>query len=80
MLNLLRGPLALLIRYFLLIGGASLATAGWITQTGPSHFCFDARAVGDGVAAAVVMIGGGGTSIAAGVAWRWWARKRGGLT
>lgn len=80
MFALLKGPLALLIRYFLLIGGASLATAGWITQTGPSHFCFDARAVADGAAAAIAMMGGGGASVAAGVAWRWWARKHNGVT
>lgn len=76
----LKGPLALVFRYFLLIGGAWAAGAGWITQTGVSHFCFDARQVADVSAAAVVAMTGGGASVAAGVAWRWWAKKRGGVT
>lgn len=80
MLSLFKGPLALIFRYVLLIGGGALASAGWITQTGVSHFCFDAKVVADNAAVAVAMIGSGNAAIAAGVGWRWWAKKRGGVT
>lgn len=77
---MLQGTIALMLRYFLLIGGTSLATTGIITATGNNHFCFDARVVADAAAGALVMMTGGGASVAAGVAWRWWAKKRGGVT
>lgn len=75
-----KGVLALFLRYVLLIGGSALATAGWITQTGASHFCFDARVVADAAATAAAMMMGGGASVAAGIGWRWWVRRRGGVT
>ena len=74
------GAMALFFRYVLLIGGTSLATAGVITATGNSHFCFDARLVADAAAQAVGLMFGGGASVAAGIGWRWWAKKRGGVT
>ena len=77
---MLKGALALVFRYVLLLGGSSLATAGIITSTGNSHFCFDARLVADAAATAVAMMMGCGASIAAGVGWRWWAKRRGGVT
>lgn len=77
---MLLGTIAMVLRYALLLGGSSLATAGIITATGNSHFCFDARVVADAAANAIVMVSGGGASVAAGVAWRWWAKKRGGVT
>lgn len=77
---LLKGSLALVFRYFLLIGGGWAAGAGWITQTSVSHFCFDARQVADLSAGAILAMTGGGASVAAGVAWRWWAKRNRGVT
>jgi hypothetical protein len=77
---ILKGALALSIRYVLLIGGGALAGAGIITQTGVNHFCFDAKTVADAAAVGATMIAGGGAATSAGVVWRWWAKKRGGVT
>lgn len=77
---LMKGPLALVFRYFLLIGGGALAGAGIITQTSVTHFCFDAKTVADVAATGLTMIAGGGAATSAGVVWRWWAKKRGGVT
>lgn len=77
---MLKGAFALIFRYVLLLGGSALATAGVISATGNSHFCFDARVVADAAATGVAMALGGGASVSAGVAWRWWAKRRGGVT
>lgn len=77
---MLNGALALLIRYILLTGGSALATAGIITAGGGETFCFDATATANAAAAGVAMALGGGASVSAGVAWRWWAKRRGGVT
>lgn len=75
-----KGALALVIRYALLLGGSSLATAGIITATGNSHFCFDAKLVADAAATGISLALGGGTSVATSIGWRWWVKKRGGVT
>lgn len=77
---MLRGSLALVLRYLLLIGGSSLATAGIIADTGNGHFCFDTRLVADAAASGIALALGGGASVVAGIGWRFWAKKRGGLT
>lgn len=78
---MLKGALALVLRYVLLLGGSSLATAGIITATGNSHFCFDAKVVADAAATAITLMLGGGASIATGIGWRLWAKKQpGGVT
>ncbi len=77
---MLKGSIALIIRYILLIGGGGLASAGIIAATGNDHFCFDAKVVADAAATGIALAMGGGASVAAGIGWRWWARKRGGVT
>lgn len=75
-----KGALALVLRYVLLLGGSALATAGIITGTGNGYFCFDSRLVADAAANAAAMLLGGGVSVVAGIGWRAWAKRRGGLT
>nr|WP_010392637.1 hypothetical protein [Paracoccus sp. TRP] len=77
---MLKGAIALVLRYILLVGGSALATAGVITATGAEHFCFNVRTVADAVATGVVMLLGGGASVVGGIGWRFWAKKRGGVT
>lgn len=68
---MLKGTLALVIRYILLIGGGALASAGIITSSGELGFyCFDAKTVADAAASAIAMTLGGGASVAAGIGWR----------
>lgn len=77
---LFKGSIALCVRYFLLIGGGWMAGMGYITQTSVTHFCFDAKTVADAAATGLTMFAGGGASVSAGVAWRWWAKRRNGVT
>lgn len=78
-MNILLGPLALTIRYVLLIGGTALSTAGVITATGNNHFCFDAVAVANTAAAGLVMALGGSGAVVGGIGWRFWAAKKNGV-
>lgn len=78
---MIKGPISLIIRYILLIGGGALAMAGVITSTAdPGIFCFDSKHVADMAATSIVLTFGGGASAAAGIGWRFWAKKRGGVT
>lgn len=77
---MLKGSLALIIRYVLLLGGSSLATAGIISSTGNGHYCFDAALVADSAATALALILGGGASAGASMLWRGWAKRKGGVT
>lgn len=77
---MLKGVLALVMRQALLVAGGGLAAAGIITQTSVTHFCFDARAVADVGAGAILAMTGGGASIALSAGWRIWAKGRGGRT
>lgn len=78
---MLKGSIALIIRYILLIGGGGLASAGIITATADlGYYCFDSKVVADAAGSAIALALGGGASVAAGIGWRWWARKRGGVT
>lgn len=68
---MLKGTIALIIRYILLIGGGALASAGVITSSGELGFyCFDAGHVAEVAASAIAMMLGGGASVAAGIGWR----------
>ena len=68
---MLKGTLALFIRYILLIGGGALASAGVITSSGElGLYCFDAAHVADTAASAIILMLGGGASVAAGIGWR----------
>ncbi len=78
---MLKGAIALVVRYILLIGGGALASAGIITATADlGYYCFDTRHVADAVAAGIALMAGGGASAAIGVGWRFWAKRNGGLT
>lgn len=77
---MLKGSIALVLRYVLLLGGSALATMGWIAQTGTTTFCFDTKSVAEYSATALVMLLGGGTSILGGIGWRFLAKARGGVT
>lgn len=78
---MLKGTIALIIRYILLIGGGALASAGVITATaGLGYYCFDAKVVAEATSTAIVMALGGGTSIGIGIVWRTIAKRLGGIT
>lgn len=78
---MLKGPISLAIRYVLLVGGGALAMAGVITSTAdPGIFCFDSKHVADMAATGIALTLSGGVSTAAGIGWRFWAKKRGGVT
>lgn len=78
---MLKGAIALVIRYILLIGGGALASAGVITATADlGYYCFDTRHVADAAATAFALILGGGASTAVGIGWRFWAKRKGGVT
>ena len=76
---MLKGAIALVIRYILLIGGGALAGAGIITSTADlGYYCFDSKHVADALATAVALMLGGGASAVAGISWRFWVKKQGG--
>lgn len=77
---MMKGTIALVIRYILLVGGGGLASAGIITATGNDHFCFDAKVVADAASAALAMTLGGGLSVATGIGWRALIKRKGGVT
>lgn len=78
---MLKGSLALIIRYILLIGGGALASAGLITATADlGYYCFDAKTVADGAASAILMALGGGVSVATSIGWRALVKRVGGVT
>lgn len=78
---MLKGAIALVVRYILLIGGGALASAGAITATADlGYYCFDTRHVADAVATGVALMLGGGASAVIGVGWRFWAKRKGGVT
>ena len=78
---MLKGTIALIIRYVLLIGGGALASAGVITATGDlGYYCFDAKVVADATSTAIALAFGGGTSIGIGILWRAVAKRLGGIT
>lgn len=78
---MLKGAIALVVRYVLLIGGGALASAGVITATADlGYYCFDTRHVADAVATGIALALGGGASAAIGVGWRFWAKRKGGVT
>lgn len=78
---MLKGAIALIVRYILLIGGGALASAGVITATADlGYYCFDTRHVADAMATGVALMLGGGTSAVIGVGWRFWAKRKGGVT
>lgn len=78
---MLKGSLALVIRYILLVGGGALAMAGVITSTADTgYYCFDAKIVADAAANAIAMVLGGGISVATGIGWRSLVKRIGGVT
>ncbi|MGD9918590.1 MAG: hypothetical protein AB7U46_11250 [Paenirhodobacter sp.] len=78
---MLKGTIALIIRYVLLIGGGALASAGVITATGDlGYYCFDAKVVADATSTAIALALGGSTSICVGILWRAVAKRLGGIT
>lgn len=78
---MLKGTIALIIRYVLLIGGGALASAGVITATGDlGYYCFDAKVVADATSTAIALALGGSTSIGVGILWRAVAKRLGGIT
>ncbi len=77
---MLRGPFALVLRYILLLAGSALATAGIITAAGPDLYCFSPKVVADAATTGLIMLLGGGASVAGSIAWRAWAKVRGGVT
>lgn len=78
---MLKGSLALVIRYLLLIGGGGLASAGIITATPDlGYYCFDTKVVADATATGIALALGGGVSVVGGIGWRFWAKKGGGVT
>lgn len=78
---MLKGTIALVIRYLLLIGGGALASAGIITATADlGYYCFDSKVVADAATSAIALGMSGGASVLAGIGWRAWAKARNGLT
>ena len=78
---MLKGTIALVIRYILLIVGGGLAGAGIIVSTADlGYYCFDTKVVADAAASAIAMMLGGGVSVAAGVGWRALVKRIGGVT
>lgn len=68
---MLKGTIALVIRYILIIAAGGLATAGVITSTADlGYYCFDSKVVAEAASAAIVYFIGGGGSLAAAVIWR----------
>lgn len=74
------GAIALIIRYVLLLAGSALVTAGILTAHGASQFCINVQDVADTAATGLVLMLSGGTSVATGIGWRFWAKKHNGLT
>lgn len=61
--------------------GQVLASTGVITATADlGYYCFDTRHVADAVATGVALMLGGGASAVIGVGWRFWAKRKGGVT
>ena len=78
---MLKGTIALVIRYILVIGGGALAGMGIVTTTADVGFyCFDSKHVADVLATGIAMLATGGVSTAIGVGWRFWAKRKGGVT
>lgn len=78
---MIKGTIALIFRYILLVGGGALAMAGVITSTADiGYFCFDAKTVADASANAITMALGGGASVATGIGWRALVKRIGGVT
>ena len=76
----MQGAIALILRYLLLLLGSSLVTAGILTARAETQFCIDVQEVANAAAVGLTMALGGTASVATGIGWRFWAKKRGGLT
>ena len=77
---MLKGAVALVIRYVLYAVGAGLVGAGAATMTSADHLCVSMSAVADTTSAAVVMMLTGGGTFVASTIWSRWVKKKHGVT
>ena len=77
---MLKGALALVIRYALYAVGGALVGVGAVTITGNDHMCMSISAVSDAIATGAALMLGGGATFAVSTVWSRIAKRLGGVT
>lgn len=77
---MLKGAIALVIRYVFYAVGGALMGVGAVTITGADHMCMSISAVSDALAAGIALMLGGGATFAATTVWSRIAKRFGGVT
>lgn len=76
---MLHGPIALFLRYLLMLAGSSLVTVGILTPS-PTGFCLDLGTASDVISSQMFAWLSGLFAIVSAVVWRFYAKVRGGTT
>lgn len=77
---MLKGSLALVIRYVILAVGAAMAGAGFAFYGSDGLICIDQKAAANHIATALGLVVTGGATFSGGVVWRFIAKRLGGVT
>lgn len=77
---MLKGAIALVVRYALYALSGALVAAGAATMTGPDHICMSVSSVASWTAGGLALILGGGVTFGATTIWSRIVKRIGGVT